>query len=186
MACHGGFSLEESTRRSWFSPERVLKEAGISSGMVFIDVGSGDGFFTVMAAQMVGEKGLVYAIDLDASAIGRLERKAKLKGLSNVRTIVAEAEEIICCERCADIVFYSMVLHDFHDPAKVLHNARQMIKPSGRLVDLDWKKMRMSHGPPEQIRFTEKQASNIIEEANFRIESITEAGPYHYTIIAKP
>jgi ubiquinone/menaquinone biosynthesis C-methylase UbiE len=185
MACHGGFSLGETTRRSWFDPEKVLKDAGLRSGMVFVDVGSGDGFFTILAAEVVGEKGVVYAVDRDSSAIERLRRRAAEKGFANVKAVVAEAEETVFCEACADVVFYSIVLHDFRDPAKVLQNARRMLKPSGRLVDLDWKKKRMSFGPPVQIRFSEEKASALMEAAGFKIESVQDVGPYHYLIIAK-
>ena len=186
MSCHGGFSLDEDTRRRWFNPEKVLKDTGLRSGMVFVDVGCGDGFFTILAANVVGAKGKIYAVDTDASAIERLKRKLAEKGLANVKALVAEAEETVFCQECADIVFYSIVLHDFHDPAKVLVNAKQMLKPSGRLVDLDWKKKRMPFGPPFEIRFSEEQAQELIKNAGFKVESVRDAGRDHYIIMAKP
>jgi len=185
MGCHGGFSLDEATRRSWFNPEKVLQDAGLRSGMVFVDVGCGDGFFTILAAQIVGAKGIVYAVDTDASAIEKLKRKAAEKGLANVKALVAEAEETVFCEGCADVVFYSIVLHDFHDPAKVLRNAKRMLKTSGRLVDLDWKKKQTEHGPPFRIRFSEEQAQTLIRNADFGVESVRNVGTDHYVIIAK-
>ncbi len=186
MGCDGGFSLEESTRRSWFSPERVLEDAGLRSGMVFVDVGSGDGFFTLIAAQIVGSTGKVYAVDSDASAIERLKLKAAEKGLANVKAVVAVAEETVFCEECADVVFYSIVLHDFRDPAKVLTNAKRMLKSSGLLVDLDWKKKHMPFGPRVEIRFSKNQASTLMENAGFCIDNVKEIGPYHYVVFAKP
>ena len=185
MACHGGFSLDEATRRSWFNPESVLADTGLRAGMTFMDIGSGNGFFTMLAAQIVGEKGMVYAVDTDASAIENLKHKVTEKGLTNVKAVVAEAEETVFCEACADIVFYSIVLHDFHDPAKVLLNAKRMVKPTGKLVDLDWKKKRMAFGPPEQIRFSEKKASTLMQTAGLKIDSVQDIGPYHYMIVAK-
>jgi ubiquinone/menaquinone biosynthesis C-methylase UbiE len=173
MGCHGGFSLDESIRRNWFNPEKVLKNIGLRPGMVFADIGCGDGFFTILAAQVVGKKGMVYAVDTDASAIARLKRKAAEKGLDNVKAVVAEAEETVFCERCADVIFYSIVLHDFRDPTKVLRNAKRMLKLDGLLVDLDWKKKQMEHGPPFRIRFSEE-------------ESVAEAGSNHYLVMAKP
>jgi ubiquinone/menaquinone biosynthesis C-methylase UbiE len=186
MGCHGGFSLDEATRRSWFNPETILETAGLRSGMVFVDVGCGDGFFTTMAAQVVGPNGMVYAVDSDPSAIDRLNRKASDKRLTNVKAVAAEAEETVFCNECADIVFYSIVLHDFHDPAKVLLNAKQMLKPSGRLVNLDWKKKQMVPGPPFGIRFSEEQAQALIRNAGFTVESAHEVGKNHYVIVAKP
>ena len=186
MGCHGGFSLNEATRRSWFNSEKLLEDAGLRSGMVFVDVGCGDGFFTIMAAKVVGAKGIIYSVDTDASAIERLKRKATEKGLANVKAVVAKAEETVFCEGCADIVFYSIVLHDFRDPAKVLRNAKRMLKLSGRLVDLDWKKKQTAHGPPIRIRFSEKKAQTLIRNSGFNVENVRDVGPDHYVIVAKP
>jgi len=153
----------------------------LRSGMVFVDVGCGDGFFTLLAAEVVGKTGKVYAVDTDASAIERLKRKASEKGLANVKAVVAKAEEPVFCDGCAHIIFYSTVLHDFQNPAKVLLNAKQMLKPSGKLVDLDWKKKQMAYCPPLRIRFSEEKAQELIETAGFKVESVTDAGhkPLH-------
>ena len=183
MVCHGGFSLDEATRRSWYNPEAILRD--LSAGMVFVDVGCGDGFFSILAAKKVGTNGKVYAVDSDASAIERLNRKAELEGLTNIVSKVGAAEETVFCEGCADLVFFSMVLHDFADPSKVLQNARKMVKPSGKLVDLDWKKQKMPFGPPSKIRFSVAHASRLIRDAGFRIGSAVDAGNYHYLVSAE-
>jgi ubiquinone/menaquinone biosynthesis C-methylase UbiE len=184
MGCHGGFALDEATRRSWYNPEAILQN--LRSGMVFMDIGCGDGFFSILASKKVGENGKVYAVDTDASAIQKLKQKAYAEGLKNITAKVGAAEETVFCKECADYIFYSMVLHDFTDPAKVLQNAKQMIKPTGRLVDLDWKKQEMPFGPPIGIRFSEEKASDLLQNAGLKVEAVKEAGPYHYVIIAKP
>ncbi|HLN89008.1 MAG TPA: class I SAM-dependent methyltransferase [Candidatus Binatia bacterium] len=184
MGCHGGFNLDEATRRSWYSPETILKD--LHSGLVFIDIGCGDGFFSFLAARKVGPNGKVYAVDIDASAIERLKQKAAAEGVKNIVAKVGKAEEAIFCIKCADVVFYSMDLHDFDDPAKVLRNAKQMLKPIGQLIDLDWKKIEMPFGPPVSIRFSEEHAAGLIRSAGFTVENVAEAGPFHYLITAKP
>jgi hypothetical protein len=60
-----------------------------------------------------------------------------------------------------------------------------MLKPTGRLIDLDWKKKQMEIGPPLQIRFSEDEAMSRIKEAGFEIESVKDVSSYHYLIIAK-
>ncbi len=184
MGCHGGFALDEATRRSWYNPEAILQD--LRSGMVFIDIGCGNGFFSILAAKKVGKKGKVYAVDIDASAIERLKHKAKAESLKNITAKVGAAEETVFCSKCADFVFYSMVLHDFADPAEVLQNAKQMIKHTGRLVDLDWKKQEMPFGPPVKIRFSEEHIASLIRNAGFQVDSVKDAGSYHYIVIAKP
>jgi len=128
----------------------------------------------------------VYAVDVDASAIDGLKREAAEKGLKNVTATVGPAEETVFCDACADIVFYSIVLHDFRDPAKVLRNAKQMLKPTGTLVNLDWKKKLMPFGPPMRIRFSEEQASDLIKQAGFTIANVKDLESDFYIVTAKP
>ena len=185
MSSHRYFG-EETLRRKWHHPRITLEGIGLRSGMVFMDIGCGYGFFTIPAAQIVGENGKIYAVDIDDSAIDRLKSKAKEKGLTNISAKVGEAEEMVFCDECADIVFYSTVLHDFRDPAKVLRNAKRMLKPAGTLVDLDWKKKLTALGPPVRIRFSEEQAASLIRAAGFTIESVKAAGRNFYIVTAKP
>jgi hypothetical protein len=49
MACHGGFSLDDATRRSWYNPEVILQD--LQADRVFVDVGCGEGFFSILAAK---------------------------------------------------------------------------------------------------------------------------------------
>ena len=184
MGCHGGFSLDEATRRSWYNPDAVLQD--LHEGMVLVDVGCGDGFFTILASKKVGENGKVYAVDIDPAGIEKLKSKAKNEGLTNITAKVGKAEDTVFCRQCADIVFYSMDLHDFGDPAKVLQNAKKMIKPTGHLIDLDWKKQEMPFGPPVAIRFSEEQASGLMRSSGFTVVDAWVAGPYHYVLSAKP
>ena len=154
--------------------------------MVFVDVGCGDGFFTILASRKVGKKGKVYAVDIDPAGIEKLKSKAKTEGLTNITAEVGKAEDIVFCKQCADFILYCMDLHDFSEPVKVIQNAKQMIKPTGHLIDLDWKKQQMSFGPPVSIRFSQEQASNLIRSSGFTVVDTQDAGPYHYILIAKP
>ena len=184
MGPHGYFDDRE--RKKWQNPETVLMSIGLKPGLTFVDIGCGDGFFAIRAAKIVGERGLVYGLDVDEDAIDRLGARAKRKGLVNLILRVGKAEETVLCEGCADIVFFGIVLHDFESVAKVLSNAKRMLKHDGRLVDLDWKKKPMDMGPPLGIRFTEEEAVNLIEEADLKTESVRTDDPYYYIVIARP
>jgi ubiquinone/menaquinone biosynthesis C-methylase UbiE len=176
--------FDENKRRKWQNPEQILEEAGLKSGMIFMDIGCGNGFFTLPAARAVGEKGLVYALDSSASAINEIKVRAEKEGLHNIKLSAAKAEEQILCQACADLVFFGIVLHDFQDPPKVLRNAHKMLKPGGVLADLDWKKREMPMGPPVSIRFDEPTASRLIEAARFTLHSVKDWGEFNYLILA--
>jgi len=179
------FRSDDPERQQWQDPEQILSSIGTESGMVFIDLGCGDGYFALPAARKVGPLGKVYAGDIDSSAIERLRAKAEKEGLDNIFTDVKAAEETIVCEGCADIVFFGINLHDFENPAAVIRNARKMLRPSGILVDLDWKDQPMPFGPPPGKRFSIEKARTMIVSAGFSIVSVQDSGPYHYLIIAR-
>ena len=179
------FYADEAERRKWQNSDSILTLIGLKVGYTFVDVGCGDGFFTIPASKIVGKNGRVFALDSDQEAIASLKKKALMKNLSNIEARVGAAEDTVFCEACADMVFYSIVLHDFGDPVKVLVNARKMLKPDGRLVDLDWKKQQMEFGPPLSIRLSEEQATGLIERAGFRIGQRKEASEFLYLIVAK-
>lgn len=176
----------EEGRARWQNPEEILSDIGLQRDSTFIDVGCGDGFFTIPAAKIVGERGRVYGIDLNSEALSRLKLSAEQENLRNIDTKLAAAEDTTLCDHCSDIIFFGIVLHDFRDPAKVLRNALRMLKPSGKLADLDWKKEPMSLGPPLKIRLGEKDATRLLEDAGFKVETVKDIRPYSYLIIAKP
>jgi ubiquinone/menaquinone biosynthesis C-methylase UbiE len=134
----------------------------------------------------VGESGKVHALDSSEEAIKKLLAKARDENLDNVEATVGRGEDTLLCDGCADMVFFGIVLHDFDDAARVLTNARKMIKSSGTLVNVDWKKEPTDLGPPLEIRFSTEKATRLIEQAGFSAEPPYDTGPYHYVILAKP
>jgi ubiquinone/menaquinone biosynthesis C-methylase UbiE len=176
---------DDPERRQWQDPEAILALIGLWDGMVFVDIGCGEGFFALPAARKVGPEGRVHAIDIDADAVARLQEQAAAEGLANMSAAAGEAESTVVCNGCADIVFFGNDLHDFADPGQVVRNAAVMLRPSGRLADLDWKPVPMDFGPPLEKRFSIARARGLIESAGFTILSIQDAGPYHYLVEAE-
>jgi ubiquinone/menaquinone biosynthesis C-methylase UbiE len=181
---HSSHYMPEDERRIFQNPEAILSGIGLKPGDTFIEMGCGEGFFTLPAARIVKQNGVVYGIDTNLTAIDHLNNQAKQVGLSNIITRVAEAENTILCTACADIIFFGIVLHDFKNPEKVLKNALVMLKPEGKLVNFDWKKLHTSFGPPVKIRFSEEQAESLIEKAGFTLKNTVDYPPYNYLITA--
>ncbi len=78
-------------RHAWFltTPLRrlITNPSGILRGLVHegdtaLDLGCGPGFFTLPLAQMVGDRGKVVAVDLQAEMLQRLKSRAERRGLS--------------------------------------------------------------------------------------------------------
>jgi ubiquinone/menaquinone biosynthesis C-methylase UbiE len=186
LGWHSFHHCNETERGKWQNPEVILCEIRLKPSQTFVEVGCGDGFFTVPAARIVGKSGKVYGLDTDSEAIRYLREKAKKEGLTNLVLKVGKTEELILCEGCADFVFFGNVLHDFDEPSRVLLNAKVMLKPSRCLVDVDWKKEPMKFGPPLTIRFSEQKAISLTRNAGFKIDAVKKSGAYHYMITAYP
>lgn len=178
------FMVDDPERRKWQDPEAVLGMIGLREGMVFADIGSGEGFFAIPAARRVGPKGKVFAADINAGAVEQLHVRAAKEGLPNIEARAGEAETTVFCDGCADVVFFGIDLHDFRDPVAVLRNAARMVKPGGRVADLDWKDEPMPLGPPRGIRLSPAKASALMESAGLRVLSVQDAGSYHYLLLA--
>jgi ubiquinone/menaquinone biosynthesis C-methylase UbiE len=176
--------IDDSDRRKMMDPDVILPKIGLKPGMTLVDIGCGQGFFAIPAARIAGPKGHVYGIDIDEEALDLLCRKAADAGL-NIRILRGEAEKTLACEGCADIVFFGISLHDFKEPEKVLENAWRMLKHGGILADLDGKKDETEGESNHGNRLSEKEASKLIEEANFNIESVEDISGWLYLIIAK-
>jgi ubiquinone/menaquinone biosynthesis C-methylase UbiE len=179
------FKADNTERREWQNPEAILADIGLKPALTFIDIGCGGGFFTMPAVRITHKNGKVYGIDINPDYIDELRELAVKEKLKNLDLTVGKAEEVIVCEGCADIVFFGVVLHDFEDASKVLKNANRMLKPNGRLFNLDWKKEHIDRGPSFQKRFSEDHAAELIRAAGFSIENIKPSGRYLYLISAK-
>ena len=83
--------MESRLRRRFFDPVKTLKAAGIQSGQEVLEIGCGTGFFTIPAAELVGDGGHLYAVDIHPLAIEQVAGKVQDAGLTNVKLIKADA-----------------------------------------------------------------------------------------------
>ncbi len=76
--------------KAFLDAKKVLNVIGIKEGDRFLDLGSGEGYFSIAASQAVGKDGIVYAFDVDRDSISRLQRKIAEKKLSNIKALVVD------------------------------------------------------------------------------------------------
>jgi len=81
----------------------------IKKGNVVLDYGCGIGFNTIPAAEIVGEKGKVYALDIHPLAIETVEKKISKKGLVNVDTILSNLDTGLPDESVDIVLLYNVL-----------------------------------------------------------------------------
>jgi precorrin-6B methylase 2 len=87
------------------NPYKLLEAAGLRPGQKVMEVGCGPGFFTIPAAKIVGEKGLIYATDVNHRAIKRVEEKMREHGIDNIKPILGNAANSGLQDGSIDLAF---------------------------------------------------------------------------------
>ncbi len=185
MSNNHKFSYSEEERRKRQQPEEILKSIGLKKSMCFIDSGCNDGFFTLPASRIIGSNGRVIAIDVDEDALTRLRAKLINENISNVEIIKSPSEEVIVEDNIADIIFFGTVLHDFYDPVRVLRNSKMMLKDSGFIYNLDWRKAHSPIGPPYNVRFSQEDVTVLAKKSGLNVVSKAILDDNCYGIILK-
>lgn len=182
---HHHFVYDEQERRKKQNPEEILIKAGLKKGMVFADIGSNDGFFTMAAVNIIGEQGKIIAIDINKESIERLAEKLKKSNFNNYTLQIGPAEEAKLDNDSIDFIFFGTVLHDFYDPNKVLKISKSAIKENGIIYDYDFQKKITVQGPPVEIRLDEQDIAQLASKADLSIVSVDLIDDSFYGITMK-
>jgi SAM-dependent methyltransferase len=127
--------MQSPLRRRFFDPVRTLLGAGIRPGQRVLEVGCGTGFFTVPAAQLVGDEGCVYAIDLHPLAIEQVAKKVRDAGLRNVSLIKTDATAAGLARGSVDLVLLFGVVPSPTLPLdRLLPEMARLLQPQGTLA----------------------------------------------------
>lgn len=130
----GELSIFEGERRAEnLQVERVMDVLGIGEGSAVADIGAGSGWFTVRAARRVGERGAVYAVEINEEYLRHIERRAADEKLSNVRAVLGREDDPALPARSVDAVLILKTYHEIAQPVRLLQNLRAALRP-GALV----------------------------------------------------
>jgi ubiquinone/menaquinone biosynthesis C-methylase UbiE len=158
----------------------------LKTGDRVLDVGSGPGFVSFLLAERVGPTGLVYAVDRSAAALAHLQRLQKERGVSNIKTLVADAAALELPGVHLDAALITMVLHHADDPPGILRNVARLLSPRGLAVVAEFDPDGpCEHGPPRQHRLTPDQIQTWCEAAGFLILSKERQTPEHYMMLVQ-
>ncbi len=112
--------------------QQRLVEAGLEKGQIVLDFGCGIGSYTIPAAQIVGDAGTVYALDMHPLAIETVQRRARKENLSNVKTIHSDLDTGLASQS-VDVVLLYDVFHMVPNQPALLWELHRVLKPGGRL-----------------------------------------------------
>ncbi|MCX5985813.1 MAG: class I SAM-dependent methyltransferase, partial [Chloroflexi bacterium] len=132
--------LTSAERHAELPPLASLSAAGVVGGMTVIDLGCGPGFFAIPAAGIVGPRGHVYGVDVQAGMIEHLRTEIDRRQIPNISVLLSTESRVALPDETADIVFIAVVLHEVEDPVAFLGEAGRLVKRDGTIAIIEFHK----------------------------------------------
>lgn len=171
----------------FISPQEIISKCQIIEGMQVADLGCGNlGYFVIPIARLVGKDGKVYAVDIQKSALEGVKSRAKLETLTNIETVWTNLEKVGATnipEASLDLALLINVLFQNKSHKEIMQEAVRLIKPGGKLVVVDWKKIGVPFGPDIKMRVEVNEIKAIAEQLKLQLIEATDFGDYFWGLI---
>lgn len=170
-------------------PYVVFEKIALTTGMRVADLGCGrTGHFVFPASRVVGETGIVYAVEIVKNILESIKSRVRSEGYGNVQTIWSDIELVgktpvpaASLEAC----FLVNVLFLVRDIPSTLTEAARLVKPGGSVVVVDWARRLGPLGPPPDKMVLPEDVINLAKNSALELIEQFAPGDYHYCLIFK-
>jgi SAM-dependent methyltransferase len=127
----------------------------VREAQTVMDIGAGEGYYTVRLAPLVGRKGRVLAQDIVPETRDTLANRVTREDLHNVAVKLGRPNDPMLPDASFDRVFMIHMYHEIERPSEFLWNLRVDLKPRGRVVVVDADRPTDRHGTPPRLLICE-------------------------------
>jgi arsenite methyltransferase len=129
--------LPEAAAESFAGVANPFALGGLEAGEEVLDVGSGAGTDSLVAAQMIGPGGRVTGVDMTPEMLAKARAAAAEMGASNVEFLEGEAERLPFEDESFDVVISNGVIDLIPDKDAVFFEIQRVLRPGGRIQIAD-------------------------------------------------
>ncbi|TDX46765.1 class I SAM-dependent methyltransferase [Orenia marismortui] len=177
--------LDNPERRRTLPPKDTLYNLMLEEGDHVADIGCGIGYFTLAAAEIVGDKGRVFALDTSVEMLDYLKEIIEDKGIENIEIIKSEEHNANISDESIDFMLISNVMHEVEDIGEFLENYLNKMKANSKLAIIDWKKVKTKGGPPYDERISIEDLINILGDYNIELLKKVDLSNEQYALVGK-
>jgi arsenite methyltransferase len=151
--------------------------AGLQPGEVVLDIGSGGGLDTFIAAGKVGPTGKVVGVDMTPAMLERARTSAMKNNITNVEFRQGYAEELPAADGEVDVIISNCVINLTEDKGLVFREAFRVLQPGGRLevsdmvlsgpIPIDWRENASGWSECVTGALPEQEYLDLISQAGF-------------------
>lgn len=128
-------AMESRFRYRFFAPARILGGAAVHPGQTVLEVGCGTGFFTVPAAQLLGDQGSLVAMDVVPASVEAVSKRVQAANLTNVRVAKGDAMNTMLDPESTDVVLlFGVVPAPMVPLTRLLPEMHRILKPGGTMA----------------------------------------------------
>lgn len=133
--------FEIESREIFAQREEIVKACKVEKGMILADIGAGTGLFSRMFAKEVGPEGKVFAVDIAENFLEHIKLTSRSLGLRNIEPVLCSADSTMLEPESIDIAYICDTYHHFEFPQKTLASLYKALKPNGRVIVIDFKRI---------------------------------------------
>ncbi len=174
--------FEDENRATNLQIDRVMDILKISEGKSVADLGAGSGWFTTRAAKRVGEKGKVYAVEINQEYINYINERVKKESFTNIQTVLGTEDNPKLSANSVDAVLILKTYHEIGQPVKVLQNLRKSLKKDALLGIIDRNGAGDDHGIDKEKVVEEAKRAGFVLKEEF---DFTKADGMDYFLVFK-
>jgi arsenite methyltransferase len=126
-------SIPEASIESFAGTGNPFSLGALKPGEKVVDVGSGAGIDSMIAARMVAPEGQVVGVDMTLAMLEKAHCATQESGIDNVEFRKGYAEALPIEDGWADVVISNGVLNLVPDKMAALQEMARVLKPGGRL-----------------------------------------------------
>ena len=160
----------------------LLKCLHLTPGMTVCDMGSGNGFYTLKMAPLVGEKGKILAVDIQPEMLTMLSKRAEASHIENVETIEGTVVDPKLPDGKVDLVFCVDVYHEFDHPVEMLAAIRKSLAPKGRMVLVEFRSEDPNVPIKKLHRMSKAQINKEIPPNGFKLVEEFDKLPWQHVM----